>query len=84
MKPNLTRLHLAAVAAAILGWQAMFAQTAPAPSAGTNDDNAVKLDPFNVSATSDVGFVAANSLAGGRMTTALKDFLSCAGVTTSC
>ena len=37
------------------------------------DDGTVKLDPFNVNASSDVGFVAANSLAGGRMTMALKD-----------
>ena len=55
-----------------LGMQSIFAQTAPASSA-QKDDTAVKLDPFNVSAESDVGFVAANSLAGGRMTTALKD-----------
>ena len=33
----------------------------------------MKLDPFSVSAASDVGFVAASSLAGGRIATALKD-----------
>ena len=31
------------------------------------------MDPFSVSADSDVGFVAASSLAGGRIATALKD-----------
>jgi outer membrane receptor protein involved in Fe transport len=52
----------------------LLGQTAPAPSTapGTTEE-AVKLDPFNVSADSDVGFVAASSLAGGRMATALKD-----------
>lgn len=33
----------------------------------------MKLDPFQVKADSDVGFVAASSLAGGRLATALKD-----------
>src|SRR4051812_28320042 len=55
------------------GLSSLSAQTAPsAPSTGGADDT-VKLDPFNVSAQSDVGFVAANSLAGGRIATALKD-----------
>jgi outer membrane receptor protein involved in Fe transport len=49
----------------------MRGQTAPAASGGTQDT--VKLDPFQVSADSDVGFVAASSLAGGRISTALKD-----------
>ena len=64
-----------ALAAAMIGFgaQSIFAQTAPAPASGSDPSTAVKLDPFKVSAESDVGFVAANSLAGGRMTTALKD-----------
>ncbi len=67
------KLRLATAAALIgLGGQSLFAQTANVPS-GPKDETAVKLDPFKVSAESDVGFVAANSLAGGRMTTALKD-----------
>src|SRR5215217_3811556 len=51
----------------------MFGQAAPAPSATSTAEPAVKLDPFQVSADSDVGFVAASSLAGGRIATALKD-----------
>jgi outer membrane receptor protein involved in Fe transport len=51
---------------------ALPAQTAPAPSAAPQETT-VKLDPFSVSADSDVGFVAASSLAGGRIATALKD-----------
>ena len=75
MKQTPTKIRLATAAAMIgLGVQSIFAQTAPAPAAGAaKDETTVKLDPFNVSAQSDVGFVAANSLAGGRMTTALKD-----------
>jgi hypothetical protein len=73
MKLPRPRLAMAIVAALALGAQ-LPAQTAPAPSAaGATDQTPVKLDPFSVSAASDVGFVAANSLAGGRIATALKD-----------
>jgi outer membrane receptor protein involved in Fe transport len=50
---------------------ALVAQT-PAASSTTTQE-AVKLDPFNVTADSDVGFVAASSLVGGRIATPLKD-----------
>ncbi|MSU66172.1 MAG: hypothetical protein EXS38_08755 [Opitutus sp.] len=73
MNPLFAKIRLAAAAAIIgLSAQAAFAQAANPPSA-PKDETAVKLDPFMVSADQDVGFVAANSLAGGRMTTALKD-----------
>jgi outer membrane receptor protein involved in Fe transport len=49
------------------------AQTAPAAPVTQPAQDTVKLDPFNVTADSDVGFVAASSLAGGRIATALKD-----------
>src|SRR6185436_12658373 len=67
----LSRLLAAAAAVCGLAVQSLLGQTAPTSPTATEDT--VKLDPFNVSAASDVGFVAANSLAGGRMTTALKD-----------
>ncbi len=51
----------------------MSGQTVPAPSSAAAESSTVKLDPFQVSADSDVGFVAASSLAGGRIATALKD-----------
>src|SRR5688572_8942644 len=53
----------------------LSAQTAPAApvTAASATEPAVRLDPFNVQADSDVGFVAASSLAGGRIATALKD-----------
>lgn len=53
----------------------LLTPAAGAENAATNpkDEATVKLDPFNVSAGSDIGFVAASSLAGGRIATALKD-----------
>src|SRR5689334_2985021 len=57
-----------------LGLCSAFGQTAPArPVTATTAEEAVRLDPFNVNADADVGFVAASSLAGGRISTALKD-----------
>ena len=61
------------LAVAGLGLPVLFAQTAPAPSSNAAPEAAIKLDPFKVNAESDVGFVGANSLAGGRIATALKD-----------
>jgi outer membrane receptor protein involved in Fe transport len=55
----------------VLSFSPGFGQTAPAASGGGGDT--VKLDPFSVTADSDVGFVAASSLAGGRIATPLKD-----------
>lgn len=43
------------------------------PTQGTNAEDGVVLSPFTVNADQDVGFVAASSLAGGRISTALKD-----------
>ena len=63
---------LTAAALLALGVAPTFSQTAPSPS-GAASGEAVKLDPFQVAADSDVGFVAASSLAGGRIATALKD-----------
>src|SRR5258708_11976302 len=47
------------------------AQAASAPSASS--EPTVVLSPFSVTSEKDDGFVAANSLAGGRMKTDLKD-----------
>src|SRR5438552_7328610 len=62
---------IAAVAVLGFGLQSMFAQ-AVAPNAAAKEE-AVKLDPFKVGADQDVGFVAANALAGARISTPLKD-----------
>ncbi len=64
---------LAISCAALFGLQyGLRAQVAPTPSPGAAETT-VKLDPFKVNADADVGFVAASSLAGGRIATALKD-----------
>jgi len=47
------------------------AQTAPAPAKPTVET--IILTPFTVDAQRDVGFVAASALAGGRLSTDLKD-----------
>ena len=46
---------------------------APAPGASKPGDETVTLSPFEVSTSRDVGFVAASSLAGGRLATDLVD-----------
>ena len=64
--------RLTATAFIVAGVCSISAQTAPSTRAAA-EQAAVKLDPFSVSADSDVGFVAASSLAGGRIASALKD-----------
>ncbi len=50
------------------------AQTAPAPaSSSAGKDSTIVLSPFEVNTSKDVGFVAASSLAGGRLATDLVD-----------
>ncbi len=50
------------------------AQTAPAPaSSSAGKDSTITLSPFEVNTSKDVGFVAASSLAGGRLATDLVD-----------
>ncbi len=53
---------------------ALSAQTVPGSAViAPEKEEAVVLSPFSVSTSRDVGFVAAASLAGGRMSTDLKD-----------
>ncbi|MDP3071679.1 MAG: TonB-dependent receptor plug domain-containing protein [Opitutaceae bacterium] len=74
-RPTPTALIRVAAATACLwlGLGTSHGQTATAPAGGTDRDERVTLTPFTVSAEKDVGFVAASSLAGGRIATALKD-----------
>lgn len=54
-------------------------------SSGTEDkrlDETVKLNPFVVNADADVGYLAANSLAGTRLNTSLKDTAASVSVMT--
>jgi len=72
---NKAYTRLVVISAAVLGTLSTpfaFGQAAPAGGT-TSSEQTVKLDPFSVTADSDVGFVAASSLAGGRIATPLKD-----------
>lgn len=51
----------------------LSAQSAAPGSAGSEKEDVVALSPFNVSSERDTGFVAASSLAGGRLAGDLKD-----------
>jgi outer membrane receptor for ferric coprogen and ferric-rhodotorulic acid len=73
MKKHPTSVRAIIGAAVLFSAPPLIAQTAPAASTTTTSESVVKLDPFSVQADSDVGFVAASSLAGGRIATALKD-----------
>ncbi len=55
--------------AAVLTARAQTAPAVPPPSS----DEAIKLSPFVISTDTDVGFVAADSLAGGRLAGALAE-----------
>ena len=73
----LTRYHRIVFAAALGALlPRLHAQSAPAaPATATNPDgktDTLVLNPFEVSTEKDTGYVAANSLAGGRANTPLK------------
>jgi iron complex outermembrane receptor protein len=61
------------LALALTGTVAASAQTAPAATSAAPKDDAVVLSPFEVSTSSDVGYIATNSLAGSRLNASLKD-----------
>lgn len=70
MKPIPVLLAAAGVAAAL----PLTAQTAPAATpAAPRPGETVELSPFTVTADQDVGYLAANTLAGSRLNTPLKD-----------
>ncbi|MEO6246929.1 MAG: TonB-dependent receptor plug domain-containing protein, partial [Opitutaceae bacterium] len=74
-KPTPSLRCLLAAATLTLAFSSLRAQTAtppPTPPKAETDEK-ITLSPFTVSAGKDVGFVAASSLAGGRIATALKD-----------
>ncbi|MBI5767895.1 MAG: hypothetical protein HZA93_08870 [Verrucomicrobia bacterium] len=72
-----SQLHPRRLAVAIaLGWVGASGQTAgpaPAAAAGPSRESPVELSPFIVSSEQDQGYQAANTLAGSRLNTALKD-----------
>ncbi len=62
----------------------LYAQTAPAaaPAAPSSDEEIVVLSPFEVTASSDTGYVATDTLAGTRIRSDLKDIGSAISVVT--
>jgi outer membrane receptor for monomeric catechols len=56
-----------------LSSSALSGQIASSPSSTKEEEKAVVLSPFTVDTTKDTGFVAATSLAGGRLATDLAD-----------
>lgn len=75
-----TSKHLTLVAGRLPIWlltalvtSALSAQPVAPGSAGAGKDGVVTLSPFNVSSERNTGFVAASSLAGGRLAGDLKD-----------
>lgn len=50
-----------------------LAQTAPAPRMDVASQEAIQISPFEVTSDKDVGYLAANTLAGSRFNTPLKD-----------
>jgi outer membrane receptor protein involved in Fe transport len=78
MKYHVSGVLSAAVTASLLLFTGRaFAQTAdtssPTVSPATQKEEVLVLSPFKVNVKKDAGFVAASSLAGGRLNTALKD-----------
>ncbi len=74
MTPNSTSILSAFLLAALAGGTA-FGQSVVPPSgvAAAAKEDAVELTPFTVTSDKDVGYQAANTLAGSRMNTSLKD-----------
>lgn len=66
----LTLLAAALTASPLLAQTATTPATSP-PSAAKEET--VVLSPFEVSTSSDVGYIATNSLAGSRLNASLKD-----------
>src|SRR5690606_444480 len=51
----------------------VFGQRSAAPAESQIDDHTIQLSPFEVNTDQDVGYLAANTLAGSRFNTALRD-----------
>jgi outer membrane receptor for ferric coprogen and ferric-rhodotorulic acid len=74
MKKSLAaRLATALTAFATADLSAQTAVLSTSPNSASDKSETIVLTPFSVSTDRDVGFVAASSLAGGRMKTDLKD-----------
>ena len=70
---KILRFTLLAIAPALACTGGLRGQTVPAPTQTNDPENTVILSPFTVNTSRDTGFVAASSLAGGRLATDLAD-----------
>ncbi|MGA2444621.1 MAG: TonB-dependent receptor plug domain-containing protein [Opitutaceae bacterium] len=90
MKPNRSipsylRPLLIAPACALLAVSTLLAQQAAPPAAtpaATTSEEVVKLSPFTVNTTKDVGYFAENTLAGSRINTNIGDLAASITVVT--
>jgi outer membrane receptor protein involved in Fe transport len=80
--PMISKNPFAALGAVLLAALAP-AQTASDPRPAARDESVVALSPFVVRNDQDVGYLAANTLAGSRLNTALKDTPASISVFTS-
>ncbi|MBI5690730.1 MAG: TonB-dependent receptor [Verrucomicrobia bacterium] len=77
--PMKSRTLLSAVA----GWLAVsFPPPVEGAQAAATDPEIIQLSPFNVTSAKDTGYTAANSLAGGRLTSPLQEMPSSVSVLT--
>ncbi len=77
------RITLSASLAAVIGISSTHAQSAPADTATSGEENeVVVLSPFTVSSSRDRGYQAADTLAGTRIRTDLADVGSAISVVT--
>ena len=71
--PRAVRLFCFGAFGIVLTGPMALSQQAPTAGAESSDDDIVVLNPFEVSADSETGWVATQSLAGSRLNTELKD-----------
>lgn len=71
--PKKTMTPTRKLAAAFAGWLALSSAASAQTTATPQNDEVLVLSPFEVTANSDVGYQARETLAGGRLRTQLKD-----------
>ncbi|MDO8544519.1 MAG: TonB-dependent receptor [Opitutaceae bacterium] len=82
-------MNAKAIVALFLIPPALYGQLAPTPpsnratTAQSGEEKAIELSPFVITSDQDVGYLAANTLAGSRLNTPLKDTAASISVLTS-
>jgi outer membrane receptor protein involved in Fe transport len=70
------------VVIALLSPLVVRSQTAPAAATTSDNEEVIKLSPFHVTSSADVGYLAQNTLSGSRLNTALADTAAAISVLT--